>query len=204
MKSKTIRIFIIIICCLLWLFAVEETLRRVFGGFAGSYPWVETWEINAPEKDIIEAIKELKKEDTSLQPPNDQTLSYKRDSGYIKESIEMKGYETELKYDSTAKLPIMTEENSYGDSENNYKDFWLYIDFYYSDTKEVVHTWTRPEEDSSITTFAFYSLSDKNRQNENLINKDFWYLSNRIQINKFKKRIVDRIQAKIDKKKSSN
>ena len=198
MKSKTKRILIISTVCLLLLFAGEEFFRRVLGGFAGSFPYVEYWEINATETEIIEAIKELKKEDTSLQPPNQTELISKRDTGYIWTSDEMIAYKEKLKKDSLTPLP----EQNYS---NYYHDYWLYIDFYYADTKEVVHTWTRPGFDQNITTFALYSFTDIDKSTEQrLINKDFWYLANKIQINKFKKTIVDRIQAKIDKKKSGS
>jgi hypothetical protein len=198
MKSKTQRILIISTACLLLLFAGEEFFRRVLGGFAGSFPYVEYWEINATETEIIDAIKELKKEDSSLQPPNQTELTSKRDTGYIWNSYEMIAYKEKLKKDSLTPLPEPTYDNYY-------HDYWLYIDFYYADSKEVVHTWTRPELDKSITTFAFYSLTNLDNPSEHrLINKDFWYLANRRQITKFKKTIVDRIQAKIDKKKSGS
>jgi hypothetical protein len=198
MKSKTKRILIISTACLLLLFAGEEFFRRVLGGFAGSFPYVEYWEINATETEIIDAIKELKKDDSSLQPPNQTELTSKRDTGYIWTSDEMIAYKEKLKKDSLTPLP----EQNYS---NYYHDYWLYIDFYYADTKEVVHTWTRPGLSQNITTFALYSFTDIDKPTEHrLINKDFWYLANKIQINKFKKTIVDRIQAKIDKKKSGS
>ena len=179
------------------LFAGEEFLRRVVGGFAGSYPYVEYWDIKATEAEVIDAIKELKNEDHSLQPLNQVEITTKRDTGYIWTSDEKIEYKEKLKKDSLTPLP----EQNYS---NYYHDYWLFVDFYYADTKEVVHTWTRPEFDPNVTTFAFYSLSDENRHNERLINKDFWYWANKSQINKFKKAIVDRIQAKIDKKKSGS
>ena len=198
MKSKTKRLLIISTVCLLLLFAGEELFRRVLGGFAGSFPYVEYWEINATETEIIDAIKELKKEDPSLQPPNQTELTSKRDTGYIWTSDEMITYKEKLKKDSLTPLP----EQNYS---NYYHDYWLYIDFYYADTKEIVHTWTRPGFDKNITTFALYSFTDIDKPTEDrLINKDFWYLANKIQINKFKKTIVDRLQAKIDKKKSGS
>lgn len=197
MNRRTKRILIISTICFLVLFAGEEFFRRVIGGFAGSYPYVEYWDINATEAEVIDAIKELKNEDHSLQPPNQVELTVKRDTGYIWTSDEMIEYKEKLKKDSLTPLP----EQNY---DNYYHDYWLFIDFYYADTKEVVHTWTRPEFDSNVTTFAFYSLSDENRDNERLINKDFWYWANKSQISKFKRTIVDRIQAKIDKKKSGS
>jgi hypothetical protein len=171
-------------------------MRRVIGGLAGSYPFVEHWDINAPEAEVIEAIKELKKEDPSLQPPNQIELTSKRDTGYDWNTIEMIEYKEKLSNDSLTPLP----EHNYG---NTYKDYWLYVDFYYADTKQVVHTWTRPDFDSTVTTFAFVSISSlDNPQDSKLINKDFWYITNKRQINKFKRLIFDKIKAKIDRKKS--
>ncbi len=171
-------------------------MRRVVGGLAGSYPFVERWDIKAPEAEVIEVIKELKKEDPSLQPPNQTELTSKRDTGYNWNTIEMIEYKEKLSKDTSTPLP----EHNDG---NTYRDYWLYVDFYYADTKQVVHTWTRPDFDSTITTFAFVSISSlDNPQDSRLINKDFWYVANKRQINKFKQRIVDRIKAKIERKKS--
>jgi hypothetical protein len=187
---------VIFVFCFLFLFGANEFLRREIGGFAGSYPYVEYWHINAPETEVIEAIKELKKEDPSLQPPNQTELTSKRDTGYNWNTIEMIEYNEKLLKDSSTPLP----EHNYG---NTYTDYWLYVDFYYADTKQVVHTWTRPDFDSTITTFAFVSISSfDNPQDSKLVNKDFWYIENKRQINKFKRLIVDRIKAKIEKKKS--
>ena len=171
-------------------------MRRIIGGFAGSYPFVEYWDIDAPEAEVIEVIKELKKEDPSLQPPNQTELTSKRDTGYNWSTIEMIEYKEKLLKDSLTPIP----EHNYG---NTYTDYWLYVDFYYPDTKQVVHTWTRPDFDSTVTTFAFVSISSlDNPQDSKLINKDFWFIANKRQINKFKKLIVDKIKARIDRKKS--
>jgi hypothetical protein len=171
-------------------------MRRVIGGFAGSYPFVEHWDINAPEAEVIEAIKELKKENPSLQPPNQTELTSQRDTGYNWNTLEMIEYKEKLLKDTLTPLP----ERTYG---NTYTDYWLYVDFYYADTKQVVHTWTRPDFDSTVTTFAFVSISSlDNPQDSKLINKDFWFIANKQQINKFKKLIVDRINARIDRRKS--
>eukprot|EP00825_Cyclidium_porcatum_P026334 TRINITY_DN28359_c0_g1_i1.p2 TRINITY_DN28359_c0_g1~~TRINITY_DN28359_c0_g1_i1.p2 ORF type:complete len:123 (-),score=13.30 TRINITY_DN28359_c0_g1_i1:13-381(-) len=63
--------------------------------------------------------------------------------------------------------------------DNYYHDYWLFIDFYYTDTEEIVHTWTRPDLDAKVTTFAFVGLNDK------LINRDYWFIANRKEIHKF-------------------
>lgn len=196
MNRKTKRILIIISCCFFFVWGCEEFMRRVIGGFAGSYPFVEHWDVNAPEAEVLEVIKELKQEDPSLQPPNQPELTSKRDTGYNWNTIEMIEYKEKLLKDSLTPLP----EHNYG---NTYTDYWLYVDFYYADTKQVVHTWTRPDFDSTVTTFAFVSISSlDNPQDSKLINKDFWFIANKRQINKFKKLIVDRIKARIDRKKS--
>ncbi len=196
MNPKAIRILIIISCCFVFIWGCEEFMRRVIGGFAGSYPFVERWEINGPEAEVIKVIKELKTEDPSLQPPNQTELTSKRDTGYNWNTIEMIEYKEKLLKDSLTPLP----EHNYG---NTYTDYWLYVDFYFADSKQVVHTWTRPNFDSTRTTFAFVSISSLNNpQDSKLINKDFWFIANKRQINKFKRLIVDRIKAKIDRKKS--
>ncbi|HEY0220979.1 MAG TPA: hypothetical protein VGC58_02020 [Candidatus Paceibacterota bacterium] len=172
-------------------------MRRVIGGFAGSYPFVESWDINAPEEEVLEAIKELKKEYPSLQPPNQKELISKRDTGYNWDTIEMIKYKEKRVSDSLTALPEHNDSNSFA-------DYWLYVDFYYADTRQVIHTWTRPNIDNAITTFAFVSISNlDNPQNSKLINRDFWFIANKLQINKFKRLVVDRIKAKVDQRKRS-
>jgi len=186
---------VLFVLCFLFLFGANEFLRRKVGGFAGSYPFVEYWEIHASEREVIDAIKELNKINPNFQPPNNARFISKRDTGYIWTSYEMKEYLIKLKKDSLTSLP----EKNY---DNYYHDYWLYVDLYYPDTKEIVHTWTRPDFDTTVTTFAFVSLSSSDNPTDyRLINRDFWYIANKRQINKFKTTFVDKIQAQIDKKR---
>ncbi len=166
-KMKTKKYLIIILTGFLFFWGCEEFFRRKIGGFAGSYPFVEYWDIKASEQEIIDAIKELNKTNLNFRPPNNVEFISTRDT-------------------------------------SNEQDYWLYIDLYYPDTKEIVHTWTRPDFDPSVTTFAFVSLSSLNNPTEHrLINSDFWYIANKRQINKFKRTFVDKIQEQIDKKRKS-
>ncbi|MDJ1482462.1 hypothetical protein QNI16_18305 [Cytophagaceae bacterium YF14B1] len=189
MRTKTIKNVAIFFSFFLLLWGCEEFFRREIGGFAGSYPFVEYWEIEATEQEILVAIKELKQEDTLLQSPYDKELIPERNSEYDWDSPEMIEYSRKVQTDSLLPLPPKTDANTKG-------SYWLYIDFYYSDTREVVHTWTRPGF-GGITTFALVSLNDR------LINRDYWFLANKWEIHKFKKRIVDKIQEKIDKKREA-
>jgi hypothetical protein len=148
---------VIFVSCFLFLFGANEFFRRVLGGFAGSYPFVESWNIAAKEEDVIKAIQELKDENPDLKPQND--TSYR---------------------------------NSY----------WFYVDFYYPDTKQIVHTWTRPGRNEFTTDLAFISLSNSDKNEEDkLINKDFWYWSNKQEINKFKTQIVKKLEQIVYSKK---
>ena len=148
---------VIVVSCFLFLFGANEFFRRVLGGLAGSYPFVESWNIAAKEEDVIKAIKELKDENPKFRPQNDTSFR---------------------------------------------SSYWFYIDFNYTDTKQIVHTWTRPGRNEFTTDLAFISLSspDKNAE-EKLINKDFWYWSNRREINKFKTQIVEKLEKIIYSKK---
>lgn len=153
MKSKNLKRLTIVACCLLFLFGCEELFRRRIGGIAGSYPFVESWTINAPEADVIKAIEKIKAEHPSLIPPKDTSF---RDS------------------------------------------YWYYVDFYYPDTKEIAHAWTRGDLDSMTTTIAFVSLSRRDDKHDSrLINRDFWYVANRIEINKFRKMVIAKIQEEL-------
>jgi len=99
--------------------------------------------------------------------------------------------------------------------------YWYHILFYYPDTKEVIDTWTRPQFDTTITTFAFvgmstYKIPEKpridslriklgldNTQATNQesdfkgINRDFRYFENKRQLKKFENKILYLIQQKI-------
>jgi hypothetical protein len=194
--KKASKYFVIFLIALLFFWGCEEFIRRKIGGFAGSYPFVEYWDLKATESEVINAIIKLKKEHPSLQPPNQEKLFFPRRVDYDWGSDEMKKHlELSLK-DSTIAMPPMTKSNTKA-------DYWLYIDFYYPDTKEIVHTWIRPDyDDTTTTTLAFVSLSKNNGISKSrLINRDFWYLENKWQIRKFKSKILDPIQEKIDKKR---
>jgi hypothetical protein len=162
MTARTSKFLAIILIVFLSLWGCEEFVRRKIGGFAGSYPFTESWELKATEAEVLSAIVELKKNYPDLQPPNQKKLYEPRDSN---------------------------------------SSYWLYIDFYYADTKEVVHTWIRPAyEDSTVTTFAFISLSELEYPSSyRLINRDFWYVANKYQIHKFRSTLVDRIRENLQK-----
>ncbi|CAN5202097.1 hypothetical protein BH09BAC1_BH09BAC1_28380 [soil metagenome] len=199
MKTNNRKYIIIFLVLFSSIWGCEEFIRRKIGGFAGSYPFVEYWNINATETEVIEAIVELKKENPSLQPPNEKELYFPRKVDYDWGSDEMKDHlhrSLALK-DSTLPLPPMTKSNTIS-------DHWLYIHFYYEDTKEVVHTFIQsPYGDTTTTHFAFISLKKTGSPpgESKLINRDFWYIANKCEIRKFKSTFVDKIQAKIDKKR---
>lgn len=188
----------ILLFIFLFLFGANEFLRRKIGGFAGSYPFVEYWDIQASEKEVIDAITELNKLNPNFQPPKNVEFISKRDTGYIWTSHQMEEYLEKLKINSLTPLP----KKNYN---NYYHDYWLHVNLYYPDTKEIVHTWTRPDSNPSVTTFAFVSLSSLDNPNEYpLINRDFWYIANKRQINKFKRAFVDKIQEQIERKRRSS
>jgi hypothetical protein len=197
MKKKIIIGIIIFIAGLLFFFGCEEFLRRKIGGFAGSYPFAVSWDLKATEREVVDAIIELKRENPDIQPANQIEYFSKRDTGYIWNSSEMKDYLKKLEFDSLAPLPKKNWNNYY-------HDYWLIVEFYYQDTKEIVRTWTRPDNDTTTTTFAFVSLSKAGNKFDNrLINRDFGFFENRRQINKFERNFVDKIKVNLNKKKKS-
>jgi hypothetical protein len=191
MKKIYIIIPIIIFTC---IWGCEEIIRRKIGGLAGSYPFVESWKIDASETEVVNAINELNGK--ALQDKFDLNFVGERDTGYNWDLDVMVTYLKRKKIDSLTPLPEHNDQNSF-------TDYWLYINFYYPDTKEIVYTGTRPDVmDSSITTIALVGFSKINDSTDyRLINRDFWYLSNKIQINKFEKTIIQPI---IDKIKERN
>ena len=88
-------------------------------------------------------------------------------------------------------------------------EYWYNIVFYYDDTNQNVYTWTRPNANSSNTTFALVSIAHHNNKNapsdsmkldSREINRDFEYFENKREIKKFQEKIIKLIQEKIIKK----
>jgi hypothetical protein len=195
MTIKTIKYIAIFLTGFLFIWGCEEFFRREIGGFAGSYPFLEYWDIKASEQEIVDAIKELSKTNPNFQTPKQFEFISSRDTGYIWTSSEMQEYLNKRVTDSLIPLP----EKNYN---NYYHEYWLHINLYYPDTKEVVQTWTRPVFDTTMTTFAFVSLTKIDEPvAPKLINRDFWYIANKREISKFKKTFVDKIQEQIYKKR---
>ncbi len=203
MAAKFKKYTILVVVCLVCFFGCEEFFRRRIGGFAGSYPFAETWAINAPEVEIVQAVKELKAEDGSLRPPNEVAVNYKREGETV---VEIPDTVTNNKLDSSSLSYYLKSAKDTTVPVNAYPNYWLDINFYYADTKEIVQAWTRPSDDSNVTVLAFVSLIDDDLYaiEPRLINRDFWYGANRYQIQKFKTKVVDRIQHKIDEIRQRN
>lgn len=53
---------------------IEEISRRIIGGFAGSFPNVESWVINASETELISKLNRLKKDNQRLKPSDSLNL----------------------------------------------------------------------------------------------------------------------------------
>lgn len=191
MKNRVIRISVICFSCFLLLWGCEEFFRRKIGGFAGSYPFAESWELKGSEHETVEAIKELMEEGVLLQPLDQKESFPQRNSEYDWDSQEMIEYSKKAELDSLLPLPPKSKTNT----KNEY---WLHINFYYDDTDEVAHAWTRPDFDSTVTTIALVRL------NQRMINRDYWFVANRREIHKFKTRIVDKIQDKINQRRRSS
>jgi hypothetical protein len=151
----------IILICFMLVWSCNGLRKLMYSFGAGSYPCVESWEFDVPEKDVIDAIVAVKKENPQLQPPNNTELFFER------------------------------EKNEY----------WLHVNFYYDNSKELVHTWTRPARDSMHTTFALVGFSKMNEKKFRKINCDYVLLTNQIEHYKFKKRILNKIIARIEENK---
>ena len=153
METSRKRIALIFVTIFLLLWGCEEFLRRKIGGFAGSYPYAASWEVNASEAVVIERIKKIKISNPELQPPNDTVLVSGRDL------------------------------------------YWNYVTFYFSDSEELVHAWTRPAYDASKTTIALVSFSSIHHRGEHkLINRDYWFIPNFKRKEKFERLIIDRLK----------
>lgn len=58
------------------LFGIKEYWRMNIGGFAGSYPFVETYEFNVSENELLEIIDLVKEEHLELSPENDSIKNH--------------------------------------------------------------------------------------------------------------------------------
>ena len=191
MISRILKYLSIFTLMVLLLWGCEEFFRRQIGGFAGSYPFVEYWDIKASEQEVVNAIIELKTQNPDLQPPYESELFFPRNSEYEWNSEEMKRYLNLQLRDSTLPLPPMTKNNTKS-------EYWLHVNFYYKDTNEELRTWTRPDVvDTTVTTFALVSVG------ENYINRDYWYVANKAEIRKFKVNVVDKLERIIKEKRKA-
>jgi len=194
MMTRPARRILTIVCfSLLFIGGCEEFFRILVGRFAGSYPFAETWELDYKEGEIVEAIKALKTEDKSMQPPNQKDLTFGTEKISKQDSLNIVAYNKQLKKDSGSNRSHELDDVAYTNTS-----YWYYVDFYYPDTKEIVHTWLRPATDSLSTTIALIGFSKLSSPTKfRYINKDFWYFSNKNQVSKFQKNIIDRIKKEI-------
>lgn len=72
--KKTLKITAITILIIALILGCEDFLRRKIGGFAGSYPYVSTWELDGSEEDVLRAIVRMKVGNPELQVPADSNL----------------------------------------------------------------------------------------------------------------------------------
>lgn len=70
-NRKSITVIILTLSLLGLYFLWTNFLWKVFkSNYFGSYPYAETWCLKVKEKDLIEIIKEVKKEHSELMEPN--------------------------------------------------------------------------------------------------------------------------------------
>ncbi|MBB5621513.1 hypothetical protein HDE69_002574 [Pedobacter cryoconitis] len=86
------------------------------------------------------------------------------------------------------------------DGRFNANDHWYDVYFYYPESKEIIHVWTRPN-GSGLTTVGFVSINQGDHLgNWKDINRDFSSSENSMQKAKFEKLILDPIKQIIDVK----
>ena len=66
----------------LLLFGCEEFLRRKVGGFAGSYPFVESWDLEVGEPELLQIITKLQLANKLVAPPGTSSIVASERSGY--------------------------------------------------------------------------------------------------------------------------
>ena len=114
---------------------VEEATRRVIGGFAGSYTFVEFWNISTGGEKLIEIVKAIKYENPDLKVPNNESnIEYIEDSDrYFVEFYDPKRNEIIFTYVRGSTLGLIGYAQFQEDKdEHNYvlerklinKDFW--------------------------------------------------------------------------------
>ena len=94
-------------------------------------------------------------------------------------------------------VPMQTQLTDGRDNEN-FRDHWYHIYFYYEDENRIVHYWTRPAENGK-TTFAFIGIIQGLELGSNWkrINKDFKRSENKEEKKKFEERILNKIKEKL-------
>ncbi len=152
-------------------------------GYAGSLPYVETWTFKVKENQLINIIKNIKKENLQLQPPDDTTLIYGRDSGSVYYNVAF--------YYPDTKQVVHTLIGNGSDPAN--MELLLYGFEPYEQKRET------PVDSLQIQLNNNNSpeIQEKSTKNWLLINKDFNYFANRKELKKFDHIIVDKINEKL-------
>ncbi len=97
----------------------------------------------------------------------------------------------ELNLPNTVILPDGRENNS---------DYWYHIYFYYKDKNKIIYTWTRPKT-KNITKFAFVAINDGLKLGRwKNVNESFWWWENKPEKEEFERRILSKINNKIETK----
>ena len=94
---------------------------------------------------------------------------------------------------------IVPEQTRLTDGRINeqFRDHWYHIYFYYEDENRIVKCWTRPAEKGK-TTFAFIGINQGlELGNWKDINKDFKRSENKAEKKKFEERILNKIKEKL-------
>ena len=79
------------------------------------------------------------------------------------------------------------------DGRRDSTDYYYSIYFYYKDKNQILHTWTRPVNDST-TTFAFVGINEGLKLgNWKTVNRSFWWWKNKPEVEEFEDRILKKI-----------
>ncbi len=92
----------------------------------------------------------------------------------------------------------ISQRGYFEDGKHGKSDHWYHIYFYYADKRQIVHTWVR-QNTRTITNFAFIAVSNGSTLgNWTTVNDSFWWWNNRPLKIEFEKRILEKIEAKIN------
>lgn len=176
MTNKT-RFVLIVLTLSLYILWISGGWKMV-NGFAGSYPYAESWELQANESRVIEIITQIKQEHPELIPPGEMSSSIDRDNWCF----------INFYYPDTKEIAHTILSDTYPNITT--------ISFTHLSNYEKEHS--QIFDSLSIKLgIDTTNVRERTTSNSRTINKDYGYFANKRELRKFEEIILEKIKEKL-------